>query len=78
LCYNFFFTFLRWRAFCPDGFVGIGVPIDTDAFVKQFVAKTCRDIIEDVEKLDDIQDGFIHFQFLRFVRSLGCNILIRT
>jgi hypothetical protein len=34
------------------------MPIDTDAFVKQFVAKTCRDIIEDVEKLDVIQDDF--------------------
>jgi hypothetical protein len=31
-------------------------------FERSFVAKTCRDIIDDVEKLDDIQDGFIHFQ----------------
>ncbi len=53
-------------SFCPDGFVGIGVSIGTDTFVKQFVAKTCRDIIEDVEKLDAIQDGFIHYQLLRF------------
>ena len=28
--------------------------------------KTCRDIIDDVEKLDSIQDGFIHYQLLRF------------
>jgi hypothetical protein len=56
-------------SFCPDGFVGISVPIGTDAFVKQFVAKTCRDIIEDVEQLDAIQDGFIHFQLLRFCRD---------
>ncbi len=28
------------------------------------MAKTCRDIIDDVEKLDAIQDGFIHFQML--------------
>jgi hypothetical protein len=33
------------------------------------VAKTCRDIIDDVEKLDGIQDGFIHFQLLRFCQS---------
>ena len=39
-------------SFCPEGFIGIGVPIGTDAFVRSFVAKTCRDIIEDVEKLD--------------------------
>jgi hypothetical protein len=56
-------------SFCPDGFVGIGVPIGTDTFVKQFVAKTCRDFIEDVEKLDAIQDGFIHYQLLRFCQT---------
>jgi hypothetical protein len=28
-------------SFCPEGFVGIGVPIGTDAFVQNFVAKTC-------------------------------------
>ncbi len=53
-------------SFCPEGFLGIGVPIDTDAFVRSFVAKTCRDIIDDVEKLDVIQDDFTHFQLLRF------------
>ncbi len=36
--------------------------IGTDDFVPNFVAKTCRDIIDDVEKLDVIQDGFIHYQ----------------
>ncbi len=45
------------------------MPIDTDAFVRSFVAKTCRDIIDDVEKLDAIQDGFIHFQLLRFCQA---------
>jgi hypothetical protein len=43
-------------SFCPEGFIGIVVPIGTDAFVRSFVAKTCRDIIDDVEKLDSIQD----------------------
>jgi hypothetical protein len=45
------------------------VPIGTDAFVRSFVAKTCRDIIDDVEKLDVIQDGFIHYQLLRFCQA---------
>jgi hypothetical protein len=36
-------------SFCPDGFIGIGVPIGTDAFIQSFVAKSCRDIIDDVE-----------------------------
>jgi hypothetical protein len=53
-------------SFCPEGFIGIGVPIGTDAFVQSFVVKKCRDIIDDVEKLDAIQDGFIHFQLIRF------------
>ncbi len=43
--------------------------IGTDAFVRRFVPKTCRDIIDDVEKLDSIQDGFIHYQFLRFCQA---------
>ena len=55
--------------FCPVGFIGIGVPIGTDAFVRNFVAKTCRVIIDDVEKLDVIQDGIIDYQLLRFCRA---------
>jgi hypothetical protein len=38
-------------------------------FVRNFVAKTCRDIIDDVGKLYAIQDGFIHFQLLRFCQA---------
>jgi hypothetical protein len=40
------------------------VSIGTDTFVINFVAKTCRTIIDDVEELDTIQDGFIHYQVL--------------
>jgi hypothetical protein len=29
-----------------------------------FVSKTCRDIIDDVEKLDVIQDGLVHYELL--------------
>jgi hypothetical protein len=49
-------------SFCPEGFVGIGVPVGTDAFVQNFVAKTCRATTDDVEKLEAIQDGLIHYQ----------------
>ena len=48
-------------SFCSQGFVGIGVPIGTDTFVQNFVAKTCRAIIDNVKKLDAIQDGFIRY-----------------
>jgi hypothetical protein len=45
---------------------GIGVPIGTDTFVRNFVAKACRSIIDDVEKLDAIlADGFIHYHLIR-------------
>jgi hypothetical protein len=60
---------LSLDSFRPDGFVGIGVPIGTYNFVRQFVAKKYRDIIEDVEKLDAIEDTFIHFQLLRFCQT---------
>jgi hypothetical protein len=45
------------------------VSVVTDTFVRNFVTKTCRNIIDDVEKLDSIQDGFIHFQLIRFYQD---------
>ena len=68
-------------SFCPEGFVGIGVPIGTDTFVRNFVTKTCRSIIDDVEKLDSIQDGFLNYHLLRFcqdtlLRYLNSHILL--
>ena len=56
-------------SFCPQGFVGIGVSIGTDVFVQNFVSKTCSPIVDDVEKLVDIQDDFIHYQLLRFCQT---------
>jgi hypothetical protein len=38
-------------SFCPEGFVGIGVPIGTDTFVRNLVGKPCRNIIDDVQKI---------------------------
>jgi hypothetical protein len=46
-------------AFVDDGYIGLGVPIGTDAFVQHFVKKKCQDIMDDVDKLDNIQDDFI-------------------
>ena len=60
-------------SFCPEGFVSIGVPIGTDAFLQNFVAKTCRAIIDDVEKLDKVVFYIISFSGL--VRSPASNIL---
>ncbi len=33
------------------------------------MAKKCRDIIDDVEKIDSIQDDFIHCQLIRFCQA---------
>jgi hypothetical protein len=63
-------------SFCHEGFVGIGVPIGTDAFVQNFVSKTCRTIIDEVEKLDTIQDGSYIIHSSGFGRPLDSNILI--
>jgi hypothetical protein len=53
-------------AFVDDGYIGLGIPIGTDAFVQHFVKKKCQEIMDDVDKLDNIQDGFIHYQLVRF------------
>ena len=64
---------LALASFCPEGFIGIGVPIGTDAFVQSFVAKKCRDIIDDVEKLDALYTS----NLFDFAKPPGFNILIR-
>jgi hypothetical protein len=43
--------------------------IGTDAFVQNFIAKTCRAIIDDVEKLDAFQDGYTHLQLHKFCQT---------
>ena len=67
-------------SFCSEGFVGIGVPIGTDTFVRIFF---CVNIIDDVEKLDAIQDVFIHYQLLRFcpvirLKYINSNIMLNN
>ena len=54
--------------FVVDGYIGLGVPIGTDAFIQHFVKDKCQAIMEDVDKLDYIQDGFIHYQLIRLTR----------
>ena len=56
--------FLVVVSFVPPGFVEIRVLMILQ--VQSFVVKTCRSIIDDVEKLDTIQDGFISNQLLIF------------
>ena len=57
------------QAFVDNGYIGLGVPIGTDALIQDFVVKKCKNIMEDVDKLDNIQDCFIHYQLLRFCQA---------
>jgi hypothetical protein len=34
----------------------------------------CQAIMEDVDQLDNIQDGFIHYQLIHFCQATGCNM----
>ena len=43
--------------------------VPSPLYLTLVVVKTCRSIIDDVEKLDVIQDGFIHYQLLRFCQT---------
>jgi hypothetical protein len=56
-------------SFVVDGYIGLGVPIGTDAFIQHFVKEKCKAIMEYVDKLDNIQDGFIHYQLIRFCQA---------
>jgi hypothetical protein len=65
--------------FVVDCNSGLGVPICTDAFIQHFVKDKCQAIMEDVDKLDNIQDGFIHYQLLCFCQAtllqyLNCHV----
>lgn len=66
------------------GYVGLCAHLGTDTFVQDFVKeKTNRDIINDVGKLDKIEDGLIHYQLLRFrqatpLQYLNSYILLRS
>jgi hypothetical protein len=65
------------KSFVDDGYIGLGVPIGTDAFVQHFVKKKCQEIMEDVDKLDNIQDGFINYQLMRFWQATRLQYLNR-
>ena len=57
------------KTFTAEGYVGLGVPLDTDTFVQDFVKDKIEDIINDVDKLDAIEDGFIHYHLSRFCQA---------
>ena len=66
---NTFSNSLALNVFTDEGLVGLGVPLGTDDFVQNFVRDKCKDILEDVNKLGVLTDGFIHYQLLRFCQA---------
>ena len=46
-------------SFTAEGYVGLGVPLGTNTFVQKFVHDACQKVINDVDKLDHIEDGFV-------------------
>ena len=66
-------------SFEVDFYIGLGVPIGTDSVIQHFVKDKCQAIMEDVDKLDNIQDGFIHYQLICFCQAtrlqyLDCHV----
>jgi len=55
-----------------------GVPLDVDAWVKNFVAKKARSVIKNVAKLDVVSDGLIHNQLLSFCQNARMAFLGRS
>jgi hypothetical protein len=51
--------------FTVQGIEVLGTPLGTDVYVRNFVAQNCIKITRDVEKLEPLTDGFIHFQLIQ-------------
>ena len=60
------FDLLHIQRFTAEGYEGLGVPFGTDAFAQNFVKDKCLTIIDDVDKLDSVEDGFIRHQGVGF------------
>jgi hypothetical protein len=56
-------------SFVVDGYIGLGatVPIGTDDLIQHF--DRCEAITVYVDKVDSIQDGFIHYQLLHLCQA---------
>jgi len=59
----------RPEVFVADGIITVGVPLGTDAFVTAYVANKCQEISADIDKLDPLTDGFVHYQLVRFCQA---------
>jgi hypothetical protein len=51
--------------FTVEGIEVLGTPIGTDNYIRNFVAHNCLKIVRDIEKLEPVSDGFVHFQLIQ-------------
>ena len=63
------------EVFTVTGFKGLGVPIGTPDFITRFVAQKVKEYANDVDKLDILQDGKVHFDLLKFCHMPRFNYL---
>ena len=54
------------EVFTVTGFKGLGVPIGTPAFITRFIEKKVQEYANDIEKLKILQDGKVHFDWIKF------------
>ena len=51
--------------FTLEGIQVLGTPIGTAGYIRNFVAKNCVNIIRDIDKLEPLTDGLVHFQLIQ-------------
>ena len=51
--------------FSVEGIEVLGTPIGTDNYIRNFVAHNCLKIVRDIEKLEPLSDGLVHFQLIQ-------------
>ena len=63
------------EVFTVTGFKGLGVPIGTPDFITRFIEKKVKEYANDIDKLDILQDGKVHFDLIKFCHMPRFNYL---
>ena len=61
--------------FTVEGFKGLGVHTGTPAFITRLIEEKVHEYAKDIDKLDILQDGKVHFDLIKFchcVSKYGC------
>ena len=63
------------EVFTVTGFQGLGVPIGTTDFITRFIGQKVKEYANDIDKLDILQDGKVHFDLIKFCHMPRFNYL---